>query len=125
VQAVERGLASASAARWQNFNYGYRGSPQLKPAAASDDGVHTRLRFAPQQELPAIFIRNDDGTESLVNFSIEAGEVLLQRVGRQFTLRRGRLEGCVVNEGFTGGGERLESGTVAPAVRRGMKSAPP
>ena len=125
VQAVEHSLAQASAARWHNLNYGYRGSPQLKPAAAWDDGVQTRMRFAAQQELPAIFIHNEDGTESLVNFSVEGGEVVLQRVARQFTLRRGRLEGCVVNQGFTGGGERLESGTVAPAVQRVTKTVAP
>ncbi len=123
-QVVERSLAHAGAARWHNLDYAYRGSPQLKPAAAWDDGVQTRLRFAPQQELPAIFITNDDGTESLVNFSIEEGEVILQRVARQFALRRGRLEGCVVNQGFTGSGERLESGTVAPSVRRVTKVPP-
>ena len=42
--------------------------------AASDDGVHTRLRFAANAELPAIFVRNEDGSESLLNFSMDAGE---------------------------------------------------
>ena len=115
---VERTLASAADTRWHNLNYGYRGSPQLKPQSAWDDGVQTRLRFGSQQELPAIFVRNDDGSESLVNFSVDAGELVVHRVSRQFIVRRGRLEGCIVNEGFTGSGERLESGTVAPAVER-------
>lgn len=122
---VERRLAHAAETRRHNLNYGYRGSPQLKPASAWDDGVQTRLRFAAQQELPAIFVRNDDGSESLLNFSIENGEVVVQRVGRHFTVRRGRLQGCIVNEGFTGSGERLDSATVAPSVERVTKGAHP
>jgi type IV secretion system protein VirB9 len=122
---VERSLADAAETRWHNLNYGYRGSPQLKPRSAWDDGVQTRLRFGPQQELPAIFVRNDDGSESLVNFSIDAGELVVHRVSRQFIVRRGRLEGCIVNEGFTGSGERLESGTVAPAVERVTRGRQP
>ena len=31
-------------------------------------------------ELPALFVRNDDGTESLLNFSIDEGDVLIHRV---------------------------------------------
>jgi type IV secretion system protein VirB9 len=86
--------------------------------------VQTRLSFASQQELPAIFVRNDDGSESLVNFDIEGRELVVQRVARRFTLRRGRLTGCIVNQGFTGMGERLDSGTVAPAVERVTRGAP-
>lgn len=122
---VERRLAEGGETRWHNLNYGYRGSPQLKPASAWDDGVQTRLRFAPQQELPAIFVRNDDGSDSLLNFSIDNGEVIVQRVGRRFTVRRGGLEGCIVNEGFTGSGERLDSATVAPSVERVTRGAHP
>jgi len=35
------------------------------------------------------------------------------------------LTGCVVNKGFAGGGERLESGTVAPDVTRERKLTTP
>jgi type IV secretion system protein VirB9 len=117
-QQVEQRLASASETRWHNLNYYYRGSPELKPQSAWDDGVQTRLSFGAQQELPAVFVRNDDGSESLVNFTVDAGALVVHRVAREFSVRRGRLVGCIVNEGFTGTGERLESGTVAPAVER-------
>jgi len=122
---VEHRLAKAADTRWHNLNYSYRGSPQLKPAAAWDDGVETRLRFASQQELPAIFVGNDDGTESLLNFSVDRDEITVQRVARHFIVRRGRLRGCILNEGFTGSGERLQSGTVAPSVERATREARP
>lgn len=120
---IERQLAEAPALRWHNLQYAYCGSPELKPQSAWDDGVQTHLRFATQQELPAVFVRNDDGSESLLNFSVENGELVLQRIARRFTLRRGRLTGCIVNQGFTGTGERLQSGTVAPAVERITRGA--
>ncbi|MDB6047230.1 MAG: hypothetical protein JWM63_5781 [Gammaproteobacteria bacterium] len=117
-EKIEQQLGNATAARPLNIDYWYCGHSAIKPVAASDDGVHTRLRFGARAELPAIFIRNDDGSESLLNFSMDAGDVVIHRVVRQFVVRRGRLTGCIVNKKFIGGGERLESGTVAPAVER-------
>src|SRR5207248_289194 len=108
--AVERRLTSASGERPRNLAYAYRGSPQLKPVSAFDDGVQTRLAFDARGELPAIFVRNDDGSESLVNFTVDRGELVVHRVARQFTVRRGGLKGCIVNQDFSGEGERLGSG---------------
>jgi type IV secretion system protein VirB9 len=53
-----------------------------------------------------------------VNYTVEAGEVVVHRVAARFIVRRGALTGCIVNKGFAGGGERLDSGTVAPNVLR-------
>jgi type IV secretion system protein VirB9 len=118
-------LESASTKRPQNVDYWYCGKPTLKPVAASDDGVHTRLRFAANAELPAIFVRNEDSSESLLNFSMDAGDVIVHRVAKRFLLRRGKLTGCVVNQGFIGGGTRLDSGTVAPNVERRVQGGVP
>lgn len=115
---LDRRMNGESAGDPPNYDYWYCGSPSLKPVAAWDDGVQTRLRFAANAEMPAIFVRNDDGSESLLNFSIDGGEVVLHRVARRFVLRRGRLSGCVVNQAFHGGGRRLRSGTVSPQVER-------
>ena len=125
VKPIAETLARATEVRPRNFDYWYCGRGTLKPAAASDDGVHTRLTFGARSELPAIFVRNDDGSESLLNFSVDAGDVVIHRVARQFILRRGRLTGCVVNKGFTGGGERLQSGTLSPDVQRERKAPRP
>jgi type IV secretion system protein VirB9 len=111
--------------RPQNVDYWYCGSPELKPTVASDDGIHTRLRFAANADLPAVFVRNADGTESLLNFSMDAGDVIIHRIAHRFILRRGNLAGCVVNQGFVGGGMRLESGTVTPDVEREVPGVVP
>ncbi len=120
-----RDLDAGAAGRKRNLDYWFCGSPAIKPVAASDDGVHTRLTFGARSELPALFVRNDDGTESLLNFSMEDGDVVIHRVAARFILRRGQLTGCVVNKGFSGSGERLQSGTVAPEVQRERREPNP
>ena len=124
-QEAQRELARASADRPRNLDYWYCGSPTLKPVAASDDGVQTRLTFGAKAELPAIFVRNDDGSESLLNFSMEEGDVLIHRLAARFILRRGKLTGCIVNKAFSGSGERLSTGTIAPDVARDRKGGEP
>ena len=125
VALTDRELAKAQDSRPQNLDYWYCGDPTLKPAHAGDDGVHTRLTFAANAELPAIFVRNEDGTESLLNFSMDEGDVIVHRVARRLILRRGQLAGCVVNKGFAGSGERLKSHTVSEEVERLTPGARP
>lgn len=60
-RATEKALETH---RPRNFDYWYCGNPAIRPVAASDDGVHTRIRFAAHAEEPAIFVRNEDGSES-------------------------------------------------------------
>src|SRR5580658_6692091 len=112
-------------ARPKNIDYWYCGAPSIMPVAASDDGVHTRLSFAAKAEQPAIFILNEDGSESLLNFSMDEGDVILHRVARRLILRRGALAGCVVNKGYTGSGERLKSHTVSEDVERTTRGERP
>ena len=116
---------NADSHRLKNTDYWFCGEASIQPTAASDDGVHTRLTFAPKAEQPAIFILNEDGSESLLNFSMDEGDVILHRVARRFILRRGNLAGCVVNKGFTGSGDRLKSHTVAEDVERSTRGARP
>lgn len=124
-QEIERELATAKTDRPRNSDYWYCGHRSLRPAAASDDGVHTRLTFADRAELPAIFVRNEDDSESLLNFSMDGGDVLIHRLAPKLILRRGRLTGCIVNRGYSGSGTRLATGTVSPRVERDSKAPRP
>ena len=122
---VERELAAAPVTRPRNSNYWYCGHWALRPSAVVDDGVQTRITFGDRAEIPAIFVRNEDGSESLLNFSMEAGGVVIHRLAPRFILRRGRLTGCIVNKGFSGAGLRLDTGTVSPEVERELKGPRP
>ena len=122
---VRHDLNEASARRPRNFDYWYCGNPALKPTAAWDDGALTHLRFGAKAEQPALFVRNDDDSESLLNFSMEDGDVVIQRVVRRLILRRGQLTGCIVNKAFSGSGERLKTHTISPQVERQTKGMAP
>lgn len=108
-----------------NRLYGFCGSGSLQPTAAFDDGVRTHLAFPARAEFPAVYVQNDDGTESLVNFTVTLDGLTIHRIARRFILRRGALRGCVVNEAFDGSGERLATGTVSTDVRRDTPAAKP
>ncbi len=121
---IDREL-STPAARPRNTDYWYCGKPSLRPVAAFDDGVQTRITFPDRAEIPALFVRHEDGTESLLNFSMEAGTVVVHRLAPKLILRRGKLTGCIVNKGFSGSGVRLNTGTVSPAIERAVKEPHP
>lgn len=122
---VAPALAAGVEARPKNFEYGFCGARALQPSGAWDDGVQTTLTFPPRADLPAVFVRNPDGTESLVNVTVEADRLRVHRVAERLILRRGRQGGCLVNRASAGGGTRLESGTVAPEVVRRTREVAP
>ena len=120
-------VAAEAKTRERNTNYWYCGHPSLRPIAAFDDGVHTHIRFSVRGEVPAIFVRNEDASESLLNFSIDAvtGEVVIHRLASTFLLRRGRTVGCIVNRSYAGSGERLPTGAAAPDAARELRGGKP
>jgi len=120
-ERVDASLSRAGQQRPRNFDYWFCGRPELRPLAAFDDGVQTHLTFSTRAELPAVFLRNEDGSESLVNFTVTNRDLIVHRVVRQLVLRRGRLVGCIVNKSYQGSGEHLDSGTVSSEVQRASR----
>jgi type IV secretion system protein VirB9 len=120
---VDRDLNRAEHASPRNEDYWYCGPPALKPQAAWDDGAETHLIFPSREPLPAVFVRNADGSESLVNFDMRGDQMVIHRIARRFVLKRGRLTGCIVNQAFAGSGRRLASGTLSPQVLRVTRRA--
>lgn len=121
--SIQSELAHADAVRHHNTDYWYCGPRQLQPLSAWDDGVQTHLHFAANAELPAVFVSEPDGSESLVNFHVAQDEIVVHRIAHRFVLRRGALVGCVVNRGFAGSGVTLPSGTVSPRVERAVRGS--
>ena len=115
-------LASlATASRPVNEDYWYCGSPWLRPAAVTDDGVQTRITFDARGEWPALFVRNADGTESLLNFHAEGTTAVVHRVAPGFVLRRGSLVGCIENHAYAGSGRWVDNGTVDASAAREIR----
>lgn len=115
-------LQQPESLRSRNLDYWFCGDRSIAPVSAWDDGIHVHLRFRPGGELPALFVHNDDGSESLLNFDVQNDEVVIHRVVGRLVARRGKLSGCIVNRSLTEG-EVLESGTVRPEVRRETRPA--
>jgi type IV secretion system protein VirB9 len=107
--------------RPRNSNYWGCGALSIRPVTAYDDGVQTRLQFAAHAEFPTMYVKNDDDTESLLNFTVDNDEVIIHRVARSFVLRRGKLVACLQNRSFDGGGQRLDTQTLVPGVQRVTK----
>jgi len=101
-----------------NTAYWYCGSPSLRPVAAVDDGLQLRLTFAPHTELPAVFVAEPDGAETVVNTHVERDSVVVQRLAERLVLRRGLEVGCIVDRNTRRSARRASSGTVDPAVDR-------
>ena len=110
-----------------SINRAYRlcGTRRVRPLRVEDDGVRTYLYFGARVELPAIFIRQADRSESLANFTVEPERIVVHRVAERFTLRRGRESACVINQAFAGGALRVPSGTVLPGSARVLDEAAP
>jgi type IV secretion system protein VirB9 len=114
-------LAAAATQRPRNEDYWYCGARPLQPLAAWDDGIQTHLRFSRRRDMPALFLRNEDGSESLLNFHVEHDEVIVHRVVQRLILRRGALVGCVVNRSYGRQAGASASATISPQVRRDLQ----
>ena len=111
-------LAADEANGPRNWRYTAQGSEAVEPASVYDNGKLTTLTFAGNMEIPAIFLVNSDGTESLVPKSVEGGRVLIHAIAAKFVLRRGSDVLCLFNEGFSAEGVDPGTKTTSPEVER-------
>ena len=86
-----------------NRNYTYAGSASLRPTRMFDDGSKTYLAFPKNAPRPAIFLVNPDGTERIVEHRSADGFLIVDLVGRQFTLRDGDEATCLFNKSWSAG----------------------
>lgn len=82
-----------------NFNYTLSGSELIAPMRVFDDGEFTYFQFSDQNaEVPAFFLVDSEGRESLINYRVLDNYIVLERVASQLTLRHGPDIACVFNE---------------------------
>ncbi|WP_051749134.1 P-type conjugative transfer protein VirB9 [Nevskia soli] len=81
-----------------NLDYTMQGKGGLAPLHVFDDGQFTYFQFRERQDVPAIFLVADGKNESLLNYHVSGKYVVVERTGRQFTLRSREGEVCVYNE---------------------------
>lgn len=100
-----------------NFKYTFAGDSDLRPIQTFDNGKFTYFQFADILRIPAIFVVDDHGNESLVNYHKEGDYIIVHRLGKQFTLRDGEDVTCIFNEGFPKVDFESEPLAPAPATR--------
>lgn len=107
----------------RNWRYTAQGSAALEPHAVFDNGRLTTFSFSGNQQMPAIYIENSDGTESLVPKTVEGDLVIVHAISKKFILRSGGEALCVYNEAYSGTGIDTGTNTTSPSVKRVMKTS--
>ena len=105
----------------RNWKYSAQGSVAIEPQAVYDNGKVTTFAFTGNQEMPAIYIENSDGTESLVPKTVQGDLVLVHAISRKFILRRGSDTLCIFNEAYSPVGVNPGTNTTSPSVERVVK----
>jgi type IV secretion system protein VirB9 len=84
----------------KNIAYTYLGAREALPALVFDDGNFTYFRWPQAAETPAIFLLNNDGAESLVNYTVRNGYFIVEQVARRFVLRNGQAVTTLINDAW-------------------------
>ena len=88
-----------AAEEW-NLEYSYAGNTSIVPVRTFDDGEFTYFQFQSKVDFPAIFLVNEDGSESIVNFHVSDKYVVVHKIAKQFILRDGSKATCIYNNGL-------------------------
>ena len=82
-----------------NWKYSYTGDASLAPESIFDNGQFTFFKFKDggADRLPSVFIVDQHRNETLVNYHMQGGYLVVNSVARQFTLRDGETVTTVYN----------------------------
>jgi len=108
-----------------NDNYWVKGSEEISPTGAYDDGRFVYLKFTNNRDIPAVYEVDSKGKESLINTNVIHGNtIVVQRLVKEIMLRKGDLVASVVNRSFDmNDGADNTSGTISPHIQRVIKEA--
>ena len=80
-----------------NFDWVGGGNRKLLPARTFDDGEATFLAWPAGTPVPAILIKDQDGTEGPVNFTVRGDVIVVEGVPREIVLRSGKDSASLTN----------------------------
>jgi len=73
-----------------NMEYSFGGDKSIAPITVFDDGTFTYFKFDKNSDIPAIYLVDDDRSESMVNRHMEGPYMVVEQLGDRFTLRSGK-----------------------------------
>ncbi len=82
-----------------NFAWAGKGDRKLLPSRTYDDGTATFLAWPSGSPVPAILIKDANGTEGPVNFTVRGDVIVVDGVPREIVLRSGKQAATLVNGG--------------------------
>lgn len=82
-----------------NFAWASTGDRNLMPSRAYDDGNATFLTWPDGQGIPAILVKDHEGTEGPVNFAVRGNMIVVDGVPAEIVLRSGDSLATLTNEG--------------------------
>jgi len=85
-------VASHFRAEDLNFDFDIRGDAPFRPSAVFTDGKFTYLKPGSSQDLPAIFLVDEKGSPSLVNYRVSQNYIVVERHAKRLLLKLGKDE---------------------------------
>ena len=84
----------------RNTAYSYTGSRASLPSRVYDDGAFTYFEWPENASTPALFLLAADGSESIVNYGVRDGMMVVEQVAPRFILRNGKDVTTVINDAW-------------------------
>lgn len=112
----------------KNTNFWGCGDKSVTPDTVFDDGHFTYLLFEGNRPMPAMFAVAADGSEQIVNHSVDPNSpdtVIVHQLVQRMDFRLGSAVGCIVNKSYDPRGTTNFNGTASPDVDRVVKKAGP
>ena len=85
-----------------NFAWSTEGAPALLPETIYDNGEATFLAWPVGGAMPAILVKDEQGTEGPVNFAVRGDVIVIDAVPAEIILRSGENTARLVNQGPAG-----------------------
>ena len=125
-RALEHGWARPT--KDVNLYYSMSGDLDIAPINAWDNREFTYFKFAGARDIPAIYMVDPEGVESIVNRHSEGAAneiVVVHKVAPRWVLRLGSRALAIWNDGYDGLGRRNVTGTVSGEVERELRRSAP
>lgn len=119
---VREDLAAVAREGALNHDYWIVGPRELQPLAMHDNGRQTFMRFSAAEPLPAAFVIEADGSESLFDYHVEGDTMVLHRVVRRVLLRRGAMVAGITNRSLAVPTDSAATGTASTRVERALRA---
>lgn len=118
-KAIENGYNQS--VKGYNLSYYMSGNTDIAPVNAWDNGRFTYLKFAPNADLPIVYMVDNDGNETIPDRNIIGtynNIIKLHNTARKWILRSGKRVLAIYNGVYNPNAYVPSSGTISPKVQR-------